>query len=92
MGTFHDGRGDLHGITVLVQTSGPQVWAGRCDTMEGGRIVLLGADLHTEGEGVMSRAEWVRRTAMVGVQPRHDRVVLALDDVASVRRLSEIEI
>ena len=91
MGTFHQGRGDLHGITVVAETNGPQVWAGRCDTMEGGRIVLLGADQHTTGEGAGTREEWVRRAAMVGIHPRHDRVVLALDDVASVRRLSEIE-
>lgn len=91
MGTFHQGRGDLHGITVVVDTTGPEVWAGRCDTMEGGRIVLLGADLHTAGEGAPTKDEWVRRAAMVGVHPRHDRVVLALDEVTSVRRLAEIE-
>ena len=92
MGTFHDGRGDLHGITVVVDTNGPEVWAGRCDTLQDGQIVLLGADRHSSGDGAVTKDEWVRRAAMVGFHPRHQRVVLALDQVASVRRLAEIDL
>ena len=90
MGTFHDGKGDLHGITVVVDTDGPEVWAGRCDTMQDGHIVLLGADRHQVDDGSTSKDEWVRRAAMVGVHPVHDRVVLPLDRVTSVRKLGDV--
>ena len=30
MGTFHDGLGELHGLTVVVDTRGPQIAIGRC--------------------------------------------------------------
>ena len=33
MGTFHQGKGDLHGITVVVDTTGRCVFVGRCDTV-----------------------------------------------------------
>lgn len=92
MGTFHDGRGDLHGITVVVDTRGSDVWAGRCDTVQDGRIVLVGADHHEAVEGAPTKDEWVRRAAMVGVHPRHDRVVLPLDQVVSVRKLGDISL
>ncbi len=90
MGTFHDGKGELHGITVVVDTEGPEVWVGRCDTMTTDRIVLLGADRHEEADGAASKQEWVERAAMVGFFPRHDRVVIDLDSVVSVKRLGEI--
>ncbi len=31
MGTFHQGKSDLHGITVVVETRGPELYVGRCD-------------------------------------------------------------
>jgi len=91
VGTFHDGRGELHGITVVVDTTGPEVWVGRCDTMDGGRIVLFQADRHDASDGP-SKDEWVKRAAMVGFHPNHERVALDLDQVASVKRLGDVEI
>ena len=44
MGTFHDDRGPLHGITVVVDTKGPQVYVGRCDTYDARWLVLNDAD------------------------------------------------
>jgi hypothetical protein len=89
MGTFHHDKGDLHGITVVVDTAGPRVYVGRCDTMDDDRIVLLDADLHEDGEQGRSKADYVRRAAMVGVWKKLDRVVVPMSEVASVRRLSE---
>jgi hypothetical protein len=34
MGTFHHGRSELHGITVVVDTHGPKVFVGRCDDLD----------------------------------------------------------
>ena len=40
MGTFHQDRGELHGITVVVDTRGPRVYVGRCETEDAQEIVL----------------------------------------------------
>ena len=90
MGTFHQDRGELHGITVVVDTPGPRVYVGRCDTIDAQGIVLLDADLHEDGMGGRSKQDWVQRAAMVGVWARHPRLVVPLGEVASIRKLGEI--
>jgi hypothetical protein len=91
MGTFHQDRGELHGITVVVDTPGPRVYVGRCDTIDARGIVLLDADLHEDGTGGRGKQEWIRRAAMVGVWARHPRLVVPMDEVASIRRLGEVD-
>lgn len=90
MGTFHHDKGELHGITVLVTTRGPETWVGRCDTMVGDAVILLGADRHHAAEDRTPTDEWVRRASQVGVFPRHDRVVLPKGEVEEVRPLADV--
>lgn len=90
MGTFHSDKGPLHGITVVVDTHGPLVYVGRCDTMDAEGIVLHDADLHEERQGGRSKAEYLKRAAMVGVWKKFETVVVKREDIASVRKLGEI--
>ena len=89
MGTFHSDKGELHGITIVVDTVGPQVWVGRCDEADDTRVILLDADVHEETEG-KSKEDYVRRAAKVGIWKKHDRVEIPRSEVASIRRLGEI--
>ena len=41
MGTFHDDKGELHGITIVVETSGPRTYIGRCFEESERGVVLL---------------------------------------------------
>lgn len=90
MGTFHQGRSELHGITVIVDTTGPEVFVGRCDDEDERGIVLNDADVHRDGEGGRSKQDYLRRAAMVGVFAKFDRLFIPRDKVASVRRLGEL--
>lgn len=90
MGTFHHDKHQLHGITVVVATQGPEIYVGRCDDIDDERVILLDADAHRDGDDGRSNEEWVRRAAEYGVWPRHRRVVLPRAEVASVRRLGEV--
>ncbi len=90
MGTFHHDKHQLHGITVVVATQGPEVYVGRCDDIDDERVILLDADAHRDGDDGRSNEEWVRRAAEYGVWPRHRRVVLPRAEVSSVRRLGEV--
>ncbi len=87
MGTFHQDTHELHGITVVVETTGPELWIGRCHSWDGRSLVLHDADVHREAENDKPRAEWLERAGRLGVWPRHRRVALPADAVASVRRL-----
>jgi hypothetical protein len=90
MGTFHQGKHALHGITVVVDTTGEEVWVGRCDDITEQGVILLDADVHRDGDEGRSKGEWVERASRFGVWPRHRRHVLARDAVASVRPLGEV--
>ena len=91
MGTFHDDKGELHGITVVVRTSDMRVvYVGRCDTEGPDGIVLLDADQHEDGDAGRSTDQYLERAAKYGVFARHDRIVVPRAEIASVQRLGEL--
>ena len=63
MGTFHQNKGELHGITVVVDTTGPEIVVGRCDDMDDRGIFLHEADVHRDGDGGRSKEDYVRRVS-----------------------------
>jgi hypothetical protein len=90
--TFHHHRHELHGITVVVDTHGAQIWVGRCDDIDDDGVILLDADVHEDGHEGRSKQDWVREAARYGVWKRLDRVVLGRDAVVSVTRLADIAV
>lgn len=90
MGTFHQDKHELHGITVVVDTTGQEVFIGRCDDMDDERVILLDADVHREGEGEQSKEDWVQKASEYGVWAKHRRLVVPRDRVISVRPLGEV--
>ena len=89
MGTFHQNKHELHGITVVVDTSGPRVFVGRCDDMDDEKIILVGVDEHEEGEGKPSKSEFIEKAVRFGAWPRVPHLVLPLAGVTSVKPLHE---
>jgi hypothetical protein len=91
MRTFaaHEAKHALHGITVVVATDGPELWIGRCDDILPAGVVLKDADVHRDGEGDRTRAEWLERAQRFGVLPRHRHALVEAARVVSVRRLAE---
>lgn len=90
MGTFHQNRSELHGITVVVDTTGPEIVIGRCDDEDDRGIILNDADVHRDGEGGRSKEDYVQRAAQFGIWKKYDRLMIPREKVASVRRLGEI--
>jgi hypothetical protein len=90
MGTFHTGKSELHGITVVVDTTGAEIFVGRCDDEDERGIVLHDADVHREGEGGRSKQAWLETAALYGVFARHPRLFIPRERVSSVRRLGEL--
>jgi hypothetical protein len=90
MGTFHQGKSELHGITVVVDTLGPEIYIGRCDDVDGEKVILLDVDRHREGDGGKSKEDYVRQAANLGFWPRHKYLTVPRDQVVSIRRLGEV--
>lgn len=90
MGTFHSDKHELHGITVVVETDGPELFVGRCDDMDDREVILLDADVHRVEPNGPSRAEYLERAARFGVWKKFDRISIERARVTGVRRLGEI--
>jgi hypothetical protein len=90
MGTFHQDKGELHGITVVVDTDGPEVYVGRCHEVTAAGVLLLDADVHHAEAGGTSKQEWVSKAARYGVWARHRHLLVPRERVVSVRRLGEL--
>jgi hypothetical protein len=89
LGTFHHDTHPLHGITCVVDTTGPRVYVGRVDSADARGVHLLDVDVFDEKPGGETKAQFVERTARVGPWKRLDRVTVSHADVASVRRLGD---
>lgn len=89
MGTFHTGKHELHGITVVVESTGAETYVGRCDDILDDRVILLDVDVHHEGDGP-PKEEYLRKAAQWGVFKKHDRLIVDRSQVASIQRLSEL--
>ena len=91
MGTFHNDKSALHGITVVVDTTGEKVYVGRCDDEDTEKVILKDADVHENGQNGKTKAEYVNRAAKFGVWKKFDHIVIPRAEVASIKRLGEVE-
>jgi hypothetical protein len=90
MGTFHQGKSELHGITVVVETEGGDLYVGRCDDEDERSVILLDADMHRPTDEV-SREDYLDKAVRFGVWNRLPRVEVERSGVISIRRLGEYE-
>jgi len=90
MGTFHDNLGELHGITVAVDTTDDRIMVGRCHEATDEYVHLLDVDTHRDGANDLSKDQWLRRAARWGVFPREKVVKLPRDQVASITPLGQV--
>ena len=90
MGTFHKDKSALHGITVVVDTTGPRVYIGRCDDEDSQQVILLDVDFHEDGANGKSKADYVKRAAKFGAWKKLDHVIIPRAEVVSITRLGEV--
>jgi hypothetical protein len=92
MGTFHHDKHELHGITVIVETTGPELYVGRCDDIVAQGVILRDADVHREGDPAAekSRAEFLDQARRFGAWPNLPRILVPSEIVREIRRLGEI--
>jgi len=87
---LHRDRSEHHGMTLVVDTDGPEIYIGRCDDVTDQEVILMDVDVHRDGDGGRSKGQYVERAAQVGVWKKHDMFVLPRSRVTSIRRLGEI--
>ena len=90
MGTVHDDKGELHGITIVVETSGPRTYIGRCFEESERGVVLLDVDYHDSQEHEKSKDEYLDRVVKFGQWKKLDQFVVPNDEVVSIRKLADL--
>lgn len=93
MGTFHHDTHELHGITVVVETTGAEMYIGRCDDIDARGVILRDADVHREGDpskATPTRAEFLDHARRFGAWPNLKRILVPAESVREIRRLGEL--
>ena len=90
----HAAKGDLHGITVVVDTTGAELYIGRFFEQRGDGIVLLDVARHSDGANGVSKEQYVQTAARFGQWKEFEQVQLPevaapLPEVRSVTRLAD---
>ncbi len=85
----HPGHSELHGITVVVETSGPLTYVGRYDSEDERGVHMLDVGVHDPAAGG-SRDEYVTKSAKFGIRTVHKQLVIPADQVVRITRLGSL--
>ena len=89
MGTFHDNMGELHGITVVVETpDGSRAWIGRCHEERPEGMLMLDVAEYAAADKPL--AESIAQAARLGHWPQHKRLLVPSAEIGKVTRLGEL--
>jgi hypothetical protein len=88
---FHPGHHELHGITVVLETHGPETYIGRFDSEDERGVHLLDVGVHDGRQGV-TKEEYIRRSAKFGIRTDRAHLVVPKATVARITRLGEAQI
>jgi hypothetical protein len=87
---FHPGHQELHGITVVLETTGPRTYVGRFDSQDERGVHLHDVGIHDASAATVSKDEWLRRCDKFGIRPDHRDLVVATAEVSDIRRLVDV--
>ena len=84
---FHPGHHELHGITVVVETSSDTTYVGRFDREDDERAYLKDVGVHQPGS--RSWEEYLERTMLYGIKVDHPELVVPRVEITNIRKLTE---
>lgn len=88
---FHPGHAELHGITVVLETTGSRTYVGRYDSEDDRGVHLMDVGVHDQaGENSVSKEEYLRKSARFGIRSDRKYLIVPADQVARIRRLAEV--
>jgi len=87
---FHPGHAELHGITVVVETSGSLTYVGRYDSQDEHGVLMLDVGVHDAKAAGEPKEEYLRKSAKVGIRTDHKRLVVPAAEVTRITRLGEL--
>lgn len=86
---FHPGHDDLHGVTVIVATTGGKTLVGRWHEQGPRGVYLHDVAVHEGGADQLPISEWLGKLRKFGVNVAHRNVVVPNEEFVSVQRFDE---
>lgn len=87
---FHPGHAELHGITVVLETSGSLTYVGRYDREDDGAVHMHDVGVHDAAAGGVSKEEYLRKSARFGIRTDHKHMAVPTSQVIRIARLAEL--
>jgi hypothetical protein len=87
---FHPGHHELHGITVVLQTTGTRTYIGRFDSEDPRGVLMHDVAVHDAAAGGPSWEEFLRLSAKFGIRADQKDVLVPGDQVARITRFAEL--
>jgi len=87
---FHPGHHELHGVTVVLETTGPTTYVGRFDTEDERGVHLLNVATHDPASADRSLDEFLARTLKFGVKAERKHLVVPSSEVKRIRKLADL--
>lgn len=86
----HPDHHELHGITIAVDTDGPELFVGRCHDVDGLQVYLVDVAVHEAKDGGPTKRDWLQQVARFGPFPQLARLALPLARVTWMQKLGDI--
>ena len=86
---FHPGHHELHGITVVLETSGRETFVGRFDSEDEQGVRMLDVGIHDGGGS--AKEEYIRRSLKYGVRADRKQIVVPKEAVTRITRLADFD-
>jgi hypothetical protein len=87
---FHPGHSELHGITVIVETTGSRTYVGRYDSQDEHGVHMLDVGVHDQEAAELSKEDYIRKSVKFGIRSEHKHLVVPTSEVLRVVRLAEV--
>lgn len=87
---FHPGHEALHGITVVLETTGTRTLVGRYDRTDEQGVLMLDVAVHDSTAATVPREEFLRKTLKFGVRAERKHLVVPVAEVTRIVPLVEV--
>jgi hypothetical protein len=86
---FHPGHSELHGITVVVETTGTRTYVGRYDSEDERGVHMLDVGVYDPTAVSATKEEYVRKSIKFGVRSEFRHLTIPSQDIARITRLGD---
>lgn len=88
---FHPGHEELHGVTVVVESSGGTTWVGRYHERNDRGVFMHDVAIHDPTTATLPRDAWLERLLTFGIKVDAKHLVIPASEAGRITRLLEYD-